>query len=69
MTVIYFVRHAEPDLSVHEDAIRGLSEKGMKDRELVTDFMMIKRFQAHKEYHAPGGRDWISCGRQLYLCP
>ncbi len=30
MTTIYFVRHAEPDYSVHEDSIRPLTGEGLK---------------------------------------
>ncbi|HAR84900.1 MAG TPA: histidine phosphatase family protein, partial [Clostridium sp.] len=28
MTNIYFVRHCEPDFSIHEDLIRPLTQKG-----------------------------------------
>lgn len=38
MTTIYFVRHAEPNYQNHEDAARELSEKGLRDRQLVTIF-------------------------------
>lgn len=34
MTVIYFVRHAEPDYSNHNDVERPLTEKGLSDRRL-----------------------------------
>lgn len=31
MTLIYFIRHAQPDFSIHEDAVRPLSPQGIKD--------------------------------------
>lgn len=37
MTTIYFVRHAEPNYDNHDDMTRELSEKGLKDRSLVTE--------------------------------
>ena len=43
MTTIYFVRHAEPNYNNHDDILRELSEKGLKDRELVTDFFIDKQ--------------------------
>lgn len=42
MTTIYFIRHAEPDYSEHEDEIRPLTEKGMSDRALVSAFLADK---------------------------
>lgn len=42
MTTIYFVRHAEPNYKNHDDMSRELSDKGLKDRKLVTDFLMDK---------------------------
>lgn len=42
MTTVYFVRHAEPNYNNHDDALRELSPKGMKDRKLVTDFLSDK---------------------------
>lgn len=41
-TEIYFVRHAEPNYNNHNDEERELSERGMKDRELVTKFLSDK---------------------------
>ncbi len=38
MTHLYYVRHAQPDYSVHDDLTRPLTEKGMRDCALVTDF-------------------------------
>ena len=41
-TVIYFVRHAEPNYDNHDDQTRELSEKGLIDRRLVTKFVADK---------------------------
>jgi len=43
MTRVYFVRHAEPNFENHNDGLRELSSKGLKDRELVTKFLMDKQ--------------------------
>jgi len=43
MTKIYFVRHAEPNYENHDDMSRELSNKGLKDRRLVTDFFANKQ--------------------------
>lgn len=45
MTTIYFIRHAQPDYSVHDDAIRPLTPEGTEDRKLVTDFLSNKHIQ------------------------
>lgn len=45
MTTIYFVRHAEPDYDNHDDALRLLTEKGKKDRELVTKYLSNKNIK------------------------
>lgn len=42
MTTVYFVRHAEPNYENHDDMTRELSEKGLRDRRLVTAFLMDK---------------------------
>ena len=42
MTTIYFVRHAESDTSIHDDFSRPLTEKGLKDCTLVTNFLKDK---------------------------
>jgi 2,3-bisphosphoglycerate-dependent phosphoglycerate mutase len=42
MTIVYFVRHAEPNYGNHNDALRELTAKGLKDRELVTAFLRDK---------------------------
>ncbi len=41
-TVVYFVRHAEPDYNNHDDRTRELSPKGIRDRSLVTAFLQDK---------------------------
>ena len=43
LTNIYYVRHAEPNYSNHNDVLRELSPKGMVDRELVTKFLSDKQ--------------------------
>ncbi|SCG82419.1 phosphoglycerate mutase [Proteiniborus sp. DW1] len=40
MTKIYFVRHAQPDLSVQDDLLRPLTEKGIVDSKKVTEFLL-----------------------------
>ncbi len=42
MTTIYFVRHAQPNYENHNDELRELSEKGLTDRKLVTEFLSDK---------------------------
>ncbi len=39
ITNIYFVRHAEPDYSVHDDSTRPLTEKGKKDALKVATYL------------------------------
>jgi Fructose-2,6-bisphosphatase len=41
-TVIYFVRHAQPNFDNHDDMSRELSEKGLADRLLVTKYLEDK---------------------------
>lgn len=43
MTIIYFVRHAEPDYNNHDDFFRPLTDKGLKDRIKVTNYLMDKK--------------------------
>lgn len=45
ITVVYFVSHAEPNYENHDDMTRELSAKGLKDRKLVTKFLMDKNIQ------------------------
>lgn len=42
ITVLYFVRHAEPNYNNHDDLTRELSAKGLEDRKLVTKFLSDK---------------------------
>ena len=42
MTTVYFIRHAESDMSVRDAASRPLTPKGMADRRLVTEFLRDK---------------------------
>lgn len=51
MSKIYFVRHATPDYSVHDDSIRPLTDKGMDDSKKVTEFLSDK--DIHKIYSSP----------------
>ena len=43
MSKVYFIRHAEPDYSNHDDLLRPLTEKGIKDRKIVTDYLEDKK--------------------------
>lgn len=42
MTNVYFIRHAEPDYTNHDDETRPLTEKGQRDTALVCDFLKDK---------------------------
>ena len=42
MTTVYFVRHAESDITVRDGRSRPLTLKGMTDRHLVTEFLADK---------------------------
>lgn len=46
MTTVYFVRHAEPNYDNRDDLTRELSEKGLADRRLVTEFLADKAIDA-----------------------
>ena len=46
MTTVYFVRHAQADNSVRDGRIRPLTDKGMNDRVLVTEFLRDKSIDA-----------------------
>jgi len=46
VTTIYFIRHAEADNSNRDGRIRPLTEKGLTDRKLVTEFLLDKRIDA-----------------------
>lgn len=51
MTHIYYVRHAEPDLLIHDDMSRPLTEKGHSDTALVTEYLHDKDIS--KVYSSP----------------
>ncbi len=46
MTRVYFVRHAQPNINNHDDMTRELSEKGLADTVLVTQFLSDKDISA-----------------------
>ena len=46
VTTVYFVRHAQPNYNNHDDATRELTEKGLQDRKLVTEFLRDKQINA-----------------------
>jgi len=46
MTTVYFIRHAESDVSVRDPLTRPLTAKGLADRRLVTDFLSDKSISA-----------------------
>lgn len=46
MTNIYFVRHAESDHRIHDDMSRPLTEKGLRDRALVSGYLDEKGVSA-----------------------
>ena len=39
MTTVYFVRHVQSDASVQDPFLRPLTEQGLRDRRLVTEFL------------------------------
>jgi len=45
MTRVYFIRHAESDISIRDGRIRPLTEKGFADRILITDFLQDKNIE------------------------
>jgi len=46
MTILYFVRHAEPDYTNHNDMERPLTDKGRADSKRVTKFLQNKNIDA-----------------------
>ncbi len=42
MTIIYFVRHAEPNYDNHDDMLRELTAKGTQDAKLVSQYLKDK---------------------------
>lgn len=51
MTTVYFIRHAQSDSSIHNPFLRPLTEKGLRDRALVTDFLLNKNI--HYAFSSP----------------
>lgn len=51
MTNIYFVRHCEPDFSIHDDLIRPLTDKGLEDSKRVAEVLKSKKI--HGIYSSP----------------
>lgn len=43
MTTVYFVRHAKPDFSIHDDLTRPLTKEGLQDSKRMTDFLIDKQ--------------------------
>lgn len=46
VTNIYFVRHAQPDISIKDDMLRPLTEKGMADTKRVTKVLKDRNIKA-----------------------
>jgi 2,3-bisphosphoglycerate-dependent phosphoglycerate mutase len=46
MTKVYFVRHAQSDISVRDERLRPLTEKGRADCALITKFLRDKEIDA-----------------------
>lgn len=51
LTKIYFVRHAQPDYTNKDEALRPLTEKGLLDSHKVTEYFIDKNI--HKIYSSP----------------
>lgn len=51
ITNIYFVRHAQSDITVKEDAIRPLTPKGLEDTKRISK--ALKNARIHKIYSSP----------------
>lgn len=66
MTTVYFIRHAESDRTVRDGAIRPLTEKGLRDRALVTEYLADKNI--HKVLSSPYKRavDTVADFAQTY---
>lgn len=43
LTNLYFVRHCESDFNDLDEALRGLSQKGLQDRQLIVDYFQEKQ--------------------------
>lgn len=51
MNKVYFVRHAKPDFSVHDDLTRPLTEEGIKSSKELVEFFKDKNIT--KMYSSP----------------
>lgn len=51
MNKVYFVRHAKPDFSVHDDLTRSLTDKGVIDSKKLCGF--LKEKSINKIYSSP----------------
>lgn len=51
MTTIYFVRHAEPNYTNHDDILRELSEKGLRIENLLQTFLQINKLILYYPVH------------------
>ncbi|MEG0844466.1 MAG: histidine phosphatase family protein [Romboutsia sp.] len=51
MNRVYFVRHAKPDFSVHDDLNRPLTEEGLRDSEKLAEYFKDKNIT--KMYSSP----------------
>lgn len=45
-TIVSYVRHAEPDRTIHDDPTRPLTPKGLADRERLLEYFQGKRIDA-----------------------
>nr|WP_285816571.1 histidine phosphatase family protein [Lactobacillus taiwanensis] len=43
MTIVYFVRHAQPNIDIYNDAMRPLSVKGLEDRKKLVLYFKQKK--------------------------
>lgn len=66
MTTVYFIRHAESDISVRDARMRPLTEKGLADRHLVTAFLRDKRIDAVLSSPYKRAVDTVSCFAKEY---
>ncbi len=51
MGKIYFIRHAKPDISIHDDLTRPLTSEGVEDSKKVMEFLVDKNIT--KVYSSP----------------
>ena len=51
MNRVYFVRHAKPDFSIHDDLVRPLTQEGIEDSKKLTRFFLEENIT--KIYSSP----------------